>query len=412
MNEILLLGRGISNNALKEFMDKFQILYDYLDIDRVERYNYHLVIKGPGVYYQNEVVKKFIELGVKVITDVEFISWFLNREYIGITGTNGKTSTTLLLTDMIKKKYSAIACGNCGFPISQAALDYKLFHYFVLELSSFQLKGCINFTPKIAIVTNIKQAHLDYHETLKDYYESKFNITKNQSKLDYLILNFDCENTMNLFKNSIATKLTYSLNNKNCDAYVYKNKVYYKREKICNVKNKSITMRYNILSSVCAAKLLDIPNKLIKKSIIEFKEIKYRLEKIKKNIYNDAKSTNIYSTIAAINQFKGKSIYLICGGYDRKEDISALENHLEDIKAVFVYGATSDKVTLYCKKRKIEVYSFNNLKDATISVLNKVKTEIILYSPMFASYDQYSSFEQRGKEFNTIVNEYYHSFKR
>lgn len=407
MCEILLLGRGKSNNALKEFMNKYQILYDYLELDEVTNYNYKLVIKGPGIYYQHDVVKRFIELGVDIITDIEFIYWFLNRDYIGITGTNGKTSTTLLLTEIINQKFKAIACGNCGFPISQAALDYKLFQYFVLELSSFQLKGCKKFTPKIAIVTNIKQAHLDYHETIQDYYESKYQITKNQTKFDYLILNYDCENTMSLFKNSNATKIKYSVSNMSCDAYIYKNNVYFKKEKICNVKNKSISMKYNILASVCAAKLLNIPNKLIKKTIKDFTGVKYRLEEIKKGIYNDAKSTNVYSTISAINQFKGKPIFLICGGYDRKEDLTPLENHLEDIKAVFVYGATSDKVSLFCKKRKIEVFSFNNLKDATISALNRVKSEIILYSPMFASYDQYQSFEERGKEFNKIINNYY-----
>lgn len=411
MNEILLLGRGKSNNALKEFMLKYEILFDYLELDEVSRFDYKLVIKGPGIYYQNEVVKKFLLLGVEVICDIEFIYWFLNREYIGITGTNGKTTTTLLLTEMIKKKYSAIACGNCGFPISQAALDYKLFRYFVLELSSFQLKGCKKFTPKIAIITNIKQAHLDYHENIQDYYETKYQITKNQSKSDYLILNCDCENTMSLFKNSHATKLTYSLENKLCDAYIYKNNLYFKKEKICNVKSMTLTFKYNILASVCAVKLLDIPNNLIKKSIKEFEGVKYRLQEIKKDIYNDAKSTNIYSTIEALKELKN-NIFLICGGYDRKEELIGLDNYIEGIKCVYVYGMTKDKVSNYFKKKGITVYSFDVLKDAILSALNNRNDEKILYSPMFASYDQYKSFEERGKEFSSIVLKYYNNSKK
>lgn len=406
MVEILLLGRGKSNNALKEFMQKYEILFDYLSVDEVKNFDYKLVIKGPGVFYQNDVIKKFMELGCEIITDIEFIYWFLSREYIGITGTNGKTSTTLLLTEMIKKKYTAIACGNCGFPISQAALDYKLFQYFVLELSSFQLKGCKKFTPKIAIITNVKQAHLDYHETTQDYFESKYQITRNQSKSDYIILNYDCENTMTLFKNSKATKITFSLDNRLCDAYYIKNKLFFKGEKICSVKNKNTNEKYNILAATCAAKLLDISNKMIKNTIREFGKIKYRLEEIKKGIFNDAKSTNIYSTIQGLKELKD-NIFLICGGYDRKEDLNGLDNYIANIKCVYTYGATKDKVCNYFKKRKVEVYSFDTLKDALLMALNNRKNEKILYSPMFASYDQYNSFEERGKEFNNIVNSYY-----
>ena len=411
MNEILLLGRGKSNNALKEFMLKYEILFDYLELDEVSRYDYKLVIKGPGVFYQNEVVQNFIKLGIDVICDIEFIYWFLNRDFIAITGTNGKTTTTLLLTEMIKQKYSAIACGNCGFPISQAALDYKLFKYFVLELSSFQLKGCNKFTPKIAVITNIKQAHLDYHDNIQDYYESKYQITKNQSKIDYIILNNDCENTMSLFKNSNATKITYSVDNKNCDAYIYKNNLYFKKEKICCVKGMTITFKSNLLAATCAAKLLDIPNRLIKKTVKEFEGIKYRLQQIRKGIYNDAKSTNIYSTISGLKEL-GKNVFLICGGYDRKEDLSGLDSYISGIKSVFTYGMTKDKITNYFKKKGIDVFSFENLKDATLAALNNRTIEKILYSPMFASYDQYKSFEERGKEFNNIILKYYNNSKK
>ena len=178
MKEILLLGKGISNNALHQFMLKYSIEHDYLKEDEVIDCNYSLVIKGPGLYYDTKVLKRFIELGIEVITDIEFIYWFLNKEYIGITGTNGKTTTTYLITEIINQKYTAVACGNCGFPIAQAALDYKMYKYFVIELSSFQLKGINKFTPKIAVITNVKQAHLDYHKSIEDYYNSKYNITK------------------------------------------------------------------------------------------------------------------------------------------------------------------------------------------------------------------------------------------
>ena len=410
MANILLLGKGISNNALNQFMIKYSIEHDYLKIEEVKRYDYDLVIKSPGLYYDDEVIKRFITNGVEIITDIEFIYWFLNKGYIGITGTNGKTTTTYLITDILNTKYTAISCGNCGYPISQAALDYRLYKYFVVELSSFQLKGIKKFAPKIAVVTNIKQAHLDYHKSVEDYYKSKVNITKNQTKQDYLVLNIDDTNSMLLFKNSEAMKVTYSLLNKGATAYFYKGNFYYKKTKVCNIKclnNTTDMFKYDVLAAICVAKILDIENKYIIKALKNFKFIKYRLEEVYKNIYNDAKSTNIYSTISALNEFKDKKVLLICGGYDRKEDLQGLDDYISNIVKVYAYGATKEKLHNYFKKKKIEIIICNDLKDATISALNDMKEEILLYSPMFASYDQYSSYEQRGKEFNQIILSYF-----
>ena len=313
---------------------------------------------------------------------------------------------------MLSTELSTVSCGNCGFPIAQAALDYKLYKYFVVELSSFQLKGIKKFAPKIAVITNIKQAHLDYHKGLEDYYKSKFNITKNQTKDDFIVLNNDDENSMVLFKNSDATKITYSLNNRNCNAYFNKNNFYYNKKKITNIrhlKNKSDMMKYNVLAAISVAKLLDISNKNIVKALKNFINIKYRLEEVYKDVFNDAKSTNIYSTISAIKEFSNKDIYLICGGFDRGEDLSPLDSYLDNITKVYAYGATKEKVQCYFKKRKISVMIFDTLKEAVIKSLNDKMEEIILYSPMFASYDQYSSFEERGKEFNRLIFNFYNT---
>lgn len=410
MDKILLLGKGISNNALNQFMIKYSIEHDYLELDEVKDFKYTLVVKGPGIFYDNEVINKFLSLNIDIITDIEFIYWFLNKEYIGVTGTNGKTTTTYLITDILNMKFKAISCGNCGFPISQAALDYKLYKYFVVELSSFQLKGIKKFAPKIAVVTNVKQAHLDYHKSLEDYYKSKMNITKNQTKDDYLVLNIDDEMSIILFKNSEATKITYSLKDRNANCYFYKGRFYYNDKYVCNINhlsNKTDTFKYDVLASLCVAKLLGIENKLIVKALKNFVNIRYRLEEIQPNIFNDAKSTNIYSTISALMEFKNKKVLLICGGYDRKDDFSINENDFKNVKRVYAYGKTKDKLFYSFKKIKIEVLIFETLSEATLKALNDRFDETILYSPMFASYDQYSSFEQRGKEFNKVIYKYF-----
>ena len=185
MQNILLLGKGISNNALHQFMIKYGIEHDYFDLNAEFDYHYNLIIKGPGIYYQEEVIQKFISLNKTIITDIEFIYWFLNREYIAVTGGVGKTTTVMLIDQIINSTYPAISCGNIGYPMAQAALDYKLYRYFILELSSFQLKGTINFTPKIAVMLNLGANHLDYHQTIEDYHQSKFKITVNQTEEDY-----------------------------------------------------------------------------------------------------------------------------------------------------------------------------------------------------------------------------------
>lgn len=410
MAEILLLGKGISNNALHQFLMKYGIEHDFLKLEEINDFNYDLVIKGPGIFYQEEVIQKFLEKNVMIVTDIEFIYWFLNKEYIAVTGTNGKTTTTYLINDILNLKYSSIACGNCGFPISQAALEYKLYKYFVLELSSFQLKGVVKFTPKIAVVTNIKHAHLDYHGSVEDYYKSKYNITKNQSKNDFLILNLDDEVSMQLFKNSDANKVTFSLNNKNSDCYIKKNTFIFKKEKIINkklLKNKTEPFYYDVLAAICACKIVGIENKYIRKALKRFINVKYRFEEICKDIYNDAKSTNISSTISALKSLNGKDIYLICGGYDRKEDLTVDSNDFKDVKRIYAYGQTKDKLYNIFKRNKIDILVFENLKDATLRALCDRNKEVILYSPMFASYDQYKSFEERGKEFNKILSYYF-----
>ena len=325
-------------------------------------------------------------------------------------GTGIGTYTNNLITNMLNTQFSAISCGNCGFPISQAALDYRHYKYYVIELSSFQLKGIKKFAPKIAVVTNVKQAHLDYHKSIEDYYKSKINITKNQTKEDYLVLNIDDPTSVLLFKNSEATKITYSLNNKNSTCYYNKGNFYYNKEIVCNIRhlnNKTDIFKYDVMASICVAKLLNVENKNIINALKNFENIKYRLESLGKNIYNDAKSTNIYSTISALNEFKNKEVFLICGGYDRKDDLSGLDSNISNVIKVYTYGATKERVYNYFKKKKIEVIMFETLRDATLKALNDRIDEVILYSPMFASYDQYASYEERGREFNKIINSYY-----
>lgn len=407
MQNILLLGHGISNNALHQFMIKYNINHDYLRLDEIDNYEYNLVIKGPGIFYQEEVLQKFIALGKTIITDIEFIYWFLSRDYIAVTASAGKTSTVLLIESIINTTYSAISCGNIGYPIAQAALDYKKYQYFVLELSSFELKGTINFAPKIAIILNLGKHHLDYHETLEDYYHSKFMITANQTDEDYLIYNKDDLDVVKLVGDSKAKKISFSLNDKKADAYIKHHTFYYHDEAIISFKKCSNSMQYNILASIIVGKLLGIHNYRIKQAIMKFKPPIYRLEDMGNKIINDAKSTSVLATISALKTFNKEKIFLICGGYDRGEPLDELDNYLKNISFVFAYGEAKEKLKTYFASRNIKVETYDNLLSATQTALKLRKKELILYSPMHASYDQYQSYQERGKAFREYIKSYY-----
>lgn len=407
MQNILLLGKGISNNALHQFMIKYGIEHDYFDLNAEFDYHYNLIIKGPGIYYQEEVIQKFISLNKTIITDIEFIYWFLNREYIAVTGGVGKTTTVMLIDQIINSTYPAISCGNIGYPMAQAALDYKLYRYFILELSSFQLKGTINFTPKIAVMLNLGANHLDYHQTIEDYHQSKFKITVNQTEEDYLIYNCDDLDLVNLVKKSKAQKISFSLLNKKADAYISGNYLYYQKERILNVKKYSLTFKYNLLASVCVAKVLNIANVKIWQEVMKFKQPVFRFEHMGKRIINDAKSTNIAATIGALKELKNKKIYLICGGYDRGEVLDGLIPYINNLEKVFAYGMTKEKIKTFFEKQKIEVIVSETLQESTLKALLSRNKQYILYSPMFASYDQYQSYKERGKEFKEIIDDYY-----
>lgn len=402
---ILVLGKGISGEGAHHFLKHFNIEHDYLALDEVKRDDYELVIKSPGIPYQNEYIKKMLKKNVKIITDVELISMILTREFIGITGTNGKTTTTTLIYEGLKKQYEAICCGNIGVSIGEAALNSKRQSLFVVELSSFELMGVKNFKPHIAIILNLESAHMDYHENMEQYLKAKLRITENQKKEDYLIYNYDAKNLKDKIVTN-ATIRTFSLDNEEASCYIKKGYIYYFRKKQIKIKDLDKTSKYNYLSSYIALRLYGISNAKIRKVFKDFKGIPHRLEKICNDIYNDAKATNPSATIYAIKKLD-REVILICGGYNRGEDLEELIPYLSFIKKVYTYGMTANIVYKFMKKHQIPVEKKEKLSELFPKVLKENKGKTILYSPMFASYDQYRSFEERGEEFTYLVKKYH-----
>lgn len=389
--DILIYKDGISNNSLKEFLNKKNILYD-IDIKKAK---YDYIIKPPSVL-KEEVLSK---VKGKVICDIEFIYWLYKPIIFSVTGTSGKTTTCLLLNNILKRKYDVCLAGNIGIPLGSVYEDNS--KIYLLEMSSFELDSTLSFKPQIAVLLNIDEAHLDWHKKIENYIEAKSKIFKNQDEFDILIYNKDDKNILSIIEKTESIKKSISLYDDTADIY-YNNGVIYTSNgniNVCNCFSSFEGDIYNMMASILVSLICDIDINIIKEELYKFKKPHFRMEEVKPNIYNDAKSTNILSTLTQIKKFK--NVNLICGGYDRLNDLSDMKKLFPYVNKFFLYGQNKERVSAFLDKYNFNYIKCINLEDATNLTLKEEK--IIIYSPMAPSYDEYESYEQRGEEFNRII---------
>ena len=392
-------GKGKTFNSYKFYLES--IRYPYLVNEKNNLTNINkkeTIFKSPIEKFYNDFTYNDIDIIYK-----------LYRIYsICVTGTNGKTTTCTLINEFLKLKYQTILCGNIGLPLFNIIKD-NLAKVFIIELSSFQLKNSI-INPNVSIILNLNEAHLDYHQNILDYHKSKLNIIKNQDSFNYLIYNYDDSNIIKYLNNKMKNeylqkKLSFSKLNPNCDIYynINSNEIFYRKKYLFKYKNYYPYID-NLLASLLVAIIHKIPFNDIKKVLDNYKNIDYRFQKIKENVYNDAKSTNIYATI--INLDKLENIVLICGGKYRLENLNILNNYLNNIKLVYTYGETKELFYNYFISKNILTFKYNTLEEI-IKNINFDFNYNYLYSPMMASLDQYNNYEERGKEFNNLIDKYY-----
>jgi len=381
--------------------------------------NADVVMKSPGIPDKSSIVKKLKEKRIPIISEIEFAAPFTDAITIGITGSNGKTTTTMLTYHLLKSAGLNVGLGgNIGKSFAWQVAENS-FDVYVLELSSFQLDGIINYKPHIAVITNISPDHLDrYDYKYQNYIDSKFRVTMNQTEEDFLIYDADDEAIAEwLSKNKTKAKLIpFSLTKtfsegaylKNNQMEVTINQDEFKME----TEHIALEGRHNLKNAMAAtsvAKLLQIRNATIRESMSSFQGVEHRLEKVLKiqnvQYINDSKATNVNATFFALDSMNSPTIWIV-GGVDKGNDYTELMSLVrEKVKAIICLGVDNKKI--------IDV--FGNVVDIMVEVSNMndaVKTakrlaekgDTVLLSPACASFDLFENYEDRGRQFKQAVH--------
>ena len=385
-------------------------------VDLLEEH-FDFVVKNPGIPYHNCMVEAAIKKGIPVYTEVEIAYQLLEGLIIGITGSNGKTTTTTLASLMLKEAFperDVYAAGNIGIPLSQLAEQSTKEDIYVSELSSFQLMGIDQFKPKIACIVNIFSAHLDYHGSREEYIKAKLQLTKNQTEDDYLVYNADYPELITLIEgHTNATLVPFSRKTVlEFGSSVEGDYICFNGEKVIPVSTIQVPGTQNVenvLAAVAIAKLAGATNEGIQKAVQNFHGVKHRTQFVKevnkKRFYNDSKATNIIATQTALRSFTNQSVILIAGGLDRGNVFDELIPDLKAVSGIVLYGETKEKLQEAAKVAGVPVIEIvNTLEEATKKAYAISKEDdIILLSPACASWDQFKNFEIRGDEFIQVV---------
>ncbi|MCL7753661.1 UDP-N-acetylmuramoyl-L-alanine--D-glutamate ligase [Polaribacter sp. Z022] len=416
--EVFVSDKGEIATKYKEVLVNNEISFEEKQHTESKIINADVVMKSPGIPDKVALVKKLKENSVPVISEIEFAAQFTNATIVGITGSNGKTTTTLLMHHILKSaNFNVGVAGNIGDSFAQQVAEQN-FENYVLELSSFQLDGVEKFNSHIAILTNITPDHLDrYDYDFNNYIESKFRITKNQKATDYLIYDADDEAINNWLKNnkteaklvpfSIERKLKFGafLENNNIIININKDKLTMPLSTL-SIKGKHNTK--NAMAATMAAQLLKVRKQTILESLENFEGAEHRLENVLKvrgvEYINDSKATNVNATFYALECMDKTTIWIV-GGVDKGNDYNDLLPLVrEKVKAIVCLGLDNDKIK----------NTFGNVVDIivetagaeeAVKVSHKLaeRGETVLLSPACASFDLFENYEDRGRKFKKAV---------
>lgn len=383
-----------------------------------------LAVVSPGVSVSHPYLVAVREKGAKVIGELEFAYRYIVDErdkIVGITGTNGKTTTTLLVSHILKSHNRRVFVGgNLGEPLSKYVLQEEIVEHIVLEVSSFQLETIERFSVSVGALLNIDEDHLDRHGSLEEYARLKFRLFKNTPSGGKAVLNREDEVIKGwLDRNPLPCEVSwFSVKEPvSCGAYMdggwLKVRLPGMERKIVNYAQLSDEGRFNIENIMAAsliATLLGVPSEVIREAVYSFRYPPHRMEYVgefnRRRVYNDSKATNPHAVKKALEFFRDKVI-LIMGGYDKNYSFSKLKPVIEEkVKLLVAYGDAADRIVEDLRGIKVPVYKVWDFEDAVKMAWSFSREgDVILLSPGCASFDQFKSYEERGEKFRELVVE-------
>lgn len=392
----------------------FEVICGDHPISLFDTNSFDLLIKNPGIPYENVMVQEALKRNIPIWTEIELAYLLTEARFIGITGSNGKTTTTTLIYEMLKADHKqAKIAGNIGTVACEVAAHAEKDDWIVTELSSFQLMGTKTFRANIGIILNVVDAHLDYHHTRQSYEQAKQAVYKNQLKDDTAIINADDETVCRLAEASSGKKVYFSLTQQIENGACIKNEtIYFNQNPIIERKDVVLPGAHNlenILAAICAVKQAGVSNEAIREVLTTFSGVKHRLQYVAefngRKFYNDSKATNLLATSKALDAFK-QPVILLAGGLDRGNELDGLKEHMGYVKTIVTFGQTAGKFQKL--GRELGIHQIKRVDNVEQAVLEAYKlseaNDIILLSPACASWDQFKSFEDRGDMFISAVH--------
>lgn len=419
------LGAEVTLSESKKKEDIKEI--DFLNENNVEivgqdmavfERDFYFVVKNPGVPYRSPMMQKLQERNIPVITEIELAYQVAKpQHYIAITGTNGKTTTSTLTYEILRRAFPGKAhlCGNIGIPLCEIVMENGLMeeggHYIALEISNFQLVNIDKFRPEVATIINLTPDHIDFMGNLDNYYKSKTEVYRNMAGNDVFLLNAD-DPVVKEYTDRYPVKCvkeSFSTDSNSADCIAKDGYLEIKGEKIIPLNAIKIVGKHNlqnVMIAVSAAKAIGISNDIILDAVSSFKGVEHRIEFVREidgvKYYNDSKGTNTDATITALKAFD-HGVILLVGGFEKGLPMDEMKKHLGCVKKVIGFGA--------CGARLVhdlvgEDGIIVTTLDEAVAQANKIAEsgDTVLLSPTTSSFDQYTCFEERGDHFKKIIN--------
>lgn len=387
------------------------------DMSVFER-DFDFVVKNPGVPYRSPIMQKLQERNIPVITEIELAYQVAKpQHYIAITGTNGKTTTSTLTYEILRRAFPGKAhlCGNIGIPLCEIVMENGLMeeggHYIALEISNFQLVNIDKFRPEVATIINLTPDHIDFMGSLDNYYKSKTEVYRNMAGNDVFLLNAD-DPVVKEYTDRYPVKCakeSFSTDSQSADCIAKDGYLEIKGEKIIPLNAIKIVGKHNlqnVMIAVSAAKAIGISNDIILDAVSSFKGVEHRIEFVREidgvKYYNDSKGTNTDATITALKAFD-RGVILLVGGFEKGLPMDEMKKHLGCVKKIIGFGACGARLVHdLVGEDGIVVTTL----DEAVAEANKIaeRGDTVLLSPTTSSFDQYTCFEERGDHFKKIIN--------